>query len=137
MQAESVLHRPLIAHGYELMLESGTCTSHLNFSSWSSWIPARYYTGRQFAATWSLTWSWLHRLAFTVASPLIPWIRLWRIQKHVRRQQPCGFFIRIIPVIFTGLVVEGLGQMVGYAAGAGDSIEKVVKYEFHRVKDRL
>ncbi|MFC1967955.1 glycosyltransferase [Chloroflexota bacterium] len=134
MQAESVLHRHLTAQGYEFMLESATCTSHLNFASWSSWIPARYYTGRQFAATWSLTWSGLHRLVFAVASPLIPWIRLWRIQKQIRRRQSYGFFIRVIPVIFAGLVLEAVGQMMGYAGGAGNSIEKVAEYEFNRIK---
>ncbi len=134
MQAESVLHRHLRAQGYELQLESGTCTSHLNFASWSSWIPARYYTGRQFAATWAQAWSWPRRLLFTAASPLIPWIRLWRIQKHVRRRQPWGFFIRFLPIMFAGLFIESLGQMVGYAAGAGNSIEKVAEYEFHRIK---
>lgn len=134
MQAESILHRYLIAQGYELMLESGTCTSHLNFASWSSWIPARYYIGRQFAATWALSWSWPRRLLFTAASPLIPWIRLWRIQKHVRRREPPGLFVRLIPAIFVGLFIESLGQMVGYAAGAGNSIEKVAEYEFHRIK---
>jgi hypothetical protein len=36
--------------------------------------------------------------------------------------------------MFVGLLVDGLGQMMGYAAGAGDSIEKVAKYEFHRIK---
>jgi len=134
MQAESVLHRHLRARGYELMLESRTCTTHINFDSWSSWIPVKYYTGRQFAATWALPWSWPRRLLFTAASPLIPWVRLWRIQKHVRRGQPHSLLIRLLPTVFVGLLVEGLGQMVGYAAGAGDSIEKVVKYEFHRVK---
>jgi hypothetical protein len=76
MRAESVLHRHLRAQGHELLLESGTCTSHLNFASWSSWIPARFYTGRQFAATWAIAWSWYRRLLFTAAAPLIPWVRL-------------------------------------------------------------
>ncbi len=72
MEAESVLHRELRARGYRLMLEAGTCTTHLNFTSWATWIPARYHTGRQFAATWAHDWSRAHRLLFTVASPAIP-----------------------------------------------------------------
>jgi len=135
MEAESILHRHLRGQGYGLLLESRTCTSHLNFTSWSSWIPAQYYTGRQFAATWSQTWSWPCRLLFTAAAPLIPWVRLWRIQKRVRRGQPLSFLIRLLPILFVGLLVGGLGQMVGYARGAGDSTVKLSKYEFHRVKD--
>jgi len=135
VQAESVLHRYLRARGHQLWLESGTCTSHLNFASWSSWIPAQYYTGRQFAATWAQAWFWSRRLLFTIASPGIPWVRLWRIQKHIRLAHGIGFFIRLLPTLLAGLLVNSLGQMVGYAAGVGSSIDKVTKYEFHRVKD--
>lgn len=133
MQAESVLHRHLRAQGYKLRLESATCTSHLNFISWSSWIPLRYYTGRQFAATWSREWSWLHRLLFTVAFPLIPCVRLWRVQKQVRRSQNLGFLIRLLPAMLVGFLVESIGHMMGYLKGIGNSVEKVSKYEFHRV----
>jgi len=121
------------AEGYELLLESKTCTSHLNFGTWSSWLPKRYYTGRQVASTWSKTWSWPRRLLFTIASSLIPWVRLWRIQRNVRRGQTLGFFIRLLPVAFSGLIVEGIGYMMGFAAGTGDSIEKMEKYEYHRI----
>jgi hypothetical protein len=134
MEAESVLHRHLQAKGYKFYLETGTGTSHLNFDTWSAWIPARYYTGRQFASTWAHSWSWPRRLLFTAASPLIPWIRLWRVQNRVRRGQTIGFFLRLLPIMFSGLLMEGLGHMVGYAAGAGDSPQKVCKYEFHRIR---
>lgn len=133
MQAESVLHRHLRTQGHQLWLESGTGTSHLNFTSWSSWLPAQYYTGRQFAATWAQPWLWPRRLLFIIGSPGIPWFRLWRIQKHIRRAHTIGFFIRLLPLLLAGLLVNSLGQMVGYAAGAGDSIEKVTRYEFHRL----
>jgi len=134
MEAESVLHRHLRAKGYELYLESGTCTSHLNFDTWSAWIPARYYTGRQFASTWAHSWSWPRRLLFTAASPLIPWVRLWRVQSRVRRGQTTEFLLRLLPIMLSGLLVEGVGHMLGYAAGAGDASEKVGRYEFHRIR---
>lgn len=134
MEAESVLHRRLQAKGYGLYLESETRTSHLNFNTWSSWIPKRYYSGRQFASTWACSWPWQRRLLFTVASPLVPWIRLLRIQRNVRRSQSFGFLLRLLPFMLSGLLVEGVGHMMGYAAGAGDSFEKVGKYEFHRIR---
>jgi hypothetical protein len=134
MEAESILHRHLRVQGYELWLESQTCTSHLNFTSWSSWIPFRYYAGRQFAATWAQPWSLPRRLFFTAAAPLFPLVRLWRIQKCVRRGQSGSFLIRLFPTLFVGLLLDGLGQMVGYVAGAGGSMEKMAKYEFHRIR---
>jgi hypothetical protein len=133
MEAESVLHRHLKAKGYELLLEPKTCTSHLNFTSWSTWIPVKYYTGRQFAATWSITWSWPRRLLFTLASPLFPFIRFWYIQKEIRRTQSTLFLIRIAPSLLGGLLFEGLGHMVSYLPRKGDHRDKVMKYEFNRV----
>ena len=135
MQAESVLHRYLKTRGYKLWLESKTYTSHLNFTARAPWIRAQYYTGRQFAATWAQPWSWPRRLLFTIGSPGIPWLRFWRIQKYVRLAHGPGFFIRLLPMLLAGLLVNGLGQMVGYATGAGDSIEKVTEHERHRFKD--
>ena len=134
MEAESVLHRHLQAKGYGLYLESATRTSHLNFNTWSAWIPARYYTGRQFASTWAHSWSWPRRLLFTAASPLIPWVRLWRVQSRVRGRQSFSFYVRLLPIMLSGLLVEGVGHMLGYVAGAGDSAEKVGKCEFHRIR---
>ena len=133
MQAESVLHRHLRAGGHELLLESETCTMHLNFTTWSRWMPEQYYAGRMFAATWALTWSFPRRLLFTIASPLIPLVRLWRVQKRVRRTKPFIFLLRLLPVVFVGLLMHGIGQMVGYLVGYGDSFKKAATYEFHRV----
>ncbi|MFC2067616.1 hypothetical protein ACFLTP_01150 [Chloroflexota bacterium] len=135
MQAESVLHRYLKARGYKLWLESNTYTSHLNFTAWTPWIKAQYYTGRQFASTWAQPWSWARRLLFTIGSPGIPWLRFWRIQKYVRMAHTSSFFIRLLPILLAGLLANGLGQMVGYAAGASDSVEKVTEHERHRFKD--
>jgi hypothetical protein len=135
MQAESVLHRYLKAKAYQLWLESNTYTLHLNFTALAPWIKAQYHAGRQFAATWAQQWSWRRRCLFTIGSPGIPWLRLWRIQKHIHRTHTAGFFIRLLPTLLVGLLVNGLGQMVGYAAGIGDSIEKVTENERHRFKD--
>jgi hypothetical protein len=132
MQAESVLHRFFKDKGYQLWFESKTYTTHLNFTAWTPWVKAQYYTGRQFAGTWAQPWSWFKRLVFTVGSPGIPWLRLWRIQKHIRIAQKTNFFIRLSPLLLVGLFVNGLGQMIGYAAGVGNSIEKVTEHERHR-----
>lgn len=134
MESEGVLHRCLRASGHQLRIASETGSTHLHFTTWSSWIPARYYLGRQFASTWAYAWSWPRRLLFVVASPLIPWIRMWRIQKNIRSRQPLSFTIRLLPIVFVGLLVEGFGQTMGYAAGAGNLADKLAKYEFHRIE---
>lgn len=135
MQAESILHRHLTAKGYKLFLEPDTCTSHQNFNSWAVWIPARYYAGREFAGTWATWWPWYRRLMFTVASPGIPFLRFARIQKNIKRNKiPRSLHRRLMPALIVGLLLDGIGQMVGYAFGIGIAAEKMVQYEFHRVK---
>ncbi len=135
MQAESILHRHLTAKGYKLFLEPGTYTSHQNFNSWAVWIPARFYAGREFAGTWSAWWPWYRRLMFTVASPGIPFLRFSRIQKNIKRAKiPPSLHRRLLPALIIGLLLDGLGQMIGYAFGIGGAAEKMVHYEFHRVK---
>jgi hypothetical protein len=134
MQAESVLHRRLTAQGYELLLEANTCTSHLNFDSWSNWIPARFYAGRQFSGTWSTSWSWLRRLCYTIASPGIPWLRLWRTQKYVRKEPDSPNRITVLLIILAGFIVEATGNMIGFMAGTGNANQRIAYYEYHRLK---
>jgi GT2 family glycosyltransferase len=133
LEAESVLHWDLRAKGYQLYLEPAAKIAHLNFALLSSWLPIQYHAGRQFAAIRAQAWSFPHRLLFTGAAPLIPLVRLWRIQKQIRRSgQPRGLLYRVLPALMLGLGLDGLGQMVGYGLGIGGSIQKVAKYEFHR-----
>jgi hypothetical protein len=133
MQAESVLHRKLKEKGYEFAVETSTCTSHLNFISWSSWIPARYYAGKQFAGTWAHSWPWIRRLAYTLASPGIPFLRVWRTQQFVTKQHNLLLSSRILLIVFIGFIVEAFGNMLGFLAGIGDASYKIGQYEFHRI----
>jgi hypothetical protein len=133
MQAESVLHRKLKEKGYEFSVEASTCTSHLNFISWSSWIPARYYAGKQFAGTWAHSWPWIRRLAYTLASPGIPILRFLRTQQFVFKRHNLLLSLRILLIIFIGFVVEAFGNMLGFLAGVGDASYKIGQYEFHRI----
>jgi len=34
--------------------------------------------------------------------------------------------------IVTGLILDGLGQMVGYIAETDEAVKKVARFEFHR-----
>jgi hypothetical protein len=134
MQAESVLHRRLKAQGYDLLLEAETCTSHLNFNSWSNWIPARYYAGRQFAGTWATGWPPIRRLFYVLGSPGIPWLRLWRVRKSLGKEPGLFKGVKLALAILAGFIVEAAGNLAGFAAGTGDSNLKIALYEFHRIK---
>lgn len=136
MEAEYLLHRLLRSKGYELLLEGGTYTAHVNFistfSSWSYWFKKRFYAGRQYASTWSRSWSLARRVVFTMATPLIPFIRLWRIFRYVRRIERPSSYPSLLSVILSGLIAESYGHILGYIGGVGEWLENLPKYEFHR-----
>jgi GT2 family glycosyltransferase len=133
MEAETVLHWDLRKKGHQLYLEPAAKTAHINFSLFSSWIKAQYHCGRVFAGTRIKTMSVLQRLLYIGGAPLIPFVRLWRILKETRRpgRSEIGL-LRVVPVLFLGLALDGLGQMAGYVFGIGSAKEKLANFEFHR-----
>jgi GT2 family glycosyltransferase len=132
MCSETVLHWDLRSQGRRLYLESGAEVAHVNFSLWSSWLPVQYHNGRLFAGTRVGQMSLFRRVVYIVGSPLIPWVRLCRIQRTSRSRGMTLVFLRCLPALVIGLVLDGLGQSVGYAFGAGSAADQVARYEFHR-----
>lgn len=134
MEAETVLMWDLRAKGHRLLLDPAAETEHMNFGYWSSWLPVMLLNGRAFADTRAADWSLPRRLAYAAASPAIPLVRLGRSLGYARRLgRGGGFLARLIPTICVGLVADGIGQMAGYALGAGNAHAKVAEYEWHRM----
>lgn len=133
LEAESILHWDLRAKGYQLYFEPAAKTFHINFCSAVSSIALRFYAGRHFASTRSQSWPSLRRFFYFAGSPLIPVIRLLRILRELRRPgRPQKLLPRILPSLVIGLVLDGVGEMIGYGFGIGDAVEKLTDMEFHR-----
>jgi hypothetical protein len=135
MEAETVLMWDLRSKGRRLLLEPAAFTAHMNFGRWQSWLAVMFFNGRAFAHTRAAQWALPKRLAFAAASPRIPFVRLRRTIGHARRlRRGPAFLAKVIPTIVVGLSVDAVGQMLGYAVGAGDAHEKMAEYEWHRMK---
>lgn len=135
LEAETLLHWDLRKRGMELWLEAGTSTEHMNFGRWRSWLPAQFHAGRVFASQRGAGWSAGRRALFAIASPLIPFVRLARVRRFMRRAAMGRVFrLRVLLVAWVGLLADGAGQMLGYALGAGNSRSRFAAYEFHRVR---
>ncbi len=133
LDAESVLHWDLRAKGHLLYLESKARTFHQNFSAPFSSIQLRFHGGRLFASSRSRRWPLWQRLLYIGGAPLIPIVRLWRILRELRRPgRPQNLLPRVLPYLIVGLAVEGTGEMIGYALGPGNSVERLSDMEFHR-----
>lgn len=134
MEAETVLHWDLREKGHRLYMESTARVAHTNFSLWTSWIPAQFYNGRLFAGVRARQKPLPWRIVFVLGSPLIPVVRLWRIWAGLPSKELKIRFFECLYALIIGLTIDGVGQMIGYALGAGNALDKVAKYEVDRFK---
>ncbi len=134
MESETVLHWDLRGKGEKLFLDASAVVAHTNFSLWSSWLSVQFYNGRVFAGARVRDMSFPKKMVFTFGSPLIPFVRLARIAAPIRSASLVFRFLQSLPTIFLGLTLDGIGQMIGYAFGSGNSVRKTAKYEFHRIE---
>jgi hypothetical protein len=133
VEAESILQWDLRAKGYQLYLEPAARTFHQNFSSPFSWLPLRFHGGRLFAASRAREWSVPRRLLYAASAPAIPLVRLLRIIRQLRQPgRRRDLLPRVLPALAAGLIIDGIGEMVGYAIGSGTAMEKLSDMEFHR-----
>ncbi len=133
METETLIHQDLRRKGHQLYLESNAEVSHLNFERLSSFFAVKYLSGRVFGAARASGWSPLRRLCVACATPLIPMVRHRRLRqnwRNLRRRHslPLG----TVPLAWVGMMVSAAGEMVGCCFGAGQAIERRVRYEFDR-----
>ena len=133
LQTAAVLHADLAAKGHRLYLEPAAVVSHTNFGKAGVWLRLRFHAGRAFAASRAEGWPLLRRILYIGASPLVPFVRLGRIVRESRRKdQPRWFFPRIAPILFFGLALDAVGEVIGYAFGAPSTRAREWDWEFHR-----
>lgn len=135
LEAESIMHWYLRDKGYQLYLEPKAKIYHLNVTLPASSIFQRYLWGRIFAAARGRRWSPFLRFLYVLGSPLIPLVRLRRILRELHRPgRPRSLVPRVLPPLLTGLVVQSLGELAGYAFGAGTAKEQLSDIDLHRSK---
>jgi hypothetical protein len=133
LEAESILQWDMRAKGHQLYLEPAAKTYHQNFSAPFSWVALRLNCGRLFAASRARTWSPWRRLLYAFVAPLIPLVRFHRIVGELHRPGRARHLMpRVLPLLFAGLVVDGTGEMIGYAFGVGNAMRRLSDMEFHR-----
>ena len=135
LETEGILHRDLQARGYRLYLEPAAKTNHVNISLLSSYIGAEFHGARMFAANRARSTKLpiFRRLLYVCGMPLIPFVRLKRVLRHIYRSgRGRELLPGILPALFMGLVADAFGQLTGYAFGAGDAAQRRVSFELNR-----
>jgi hypothetical protein len=135
LEAESVLQWDLRAKGHRLYLDPKARTFHQNFSTPLASIPLRFHGGRLFASARARHWPLWQRVLYTAASPVIPLVRFSRIVRELHRPgRPNHLLPRVLPALIAGLIIDGAGEMVGYAFGPGNAMVRLSDMEFHRYR---
>jgi hypothetical protein len=133
-EAETMLHLALRERGHRLLLEPRAQLAHTNVTRWASTFRERFAAGQRFAAARGHRSSRPRRVVYALGSPLIPLIRLPRILRDIRR---CGraeeLLPGILPPLSLCLVVSALGELAGYVAGSGSSMEHLSKIELDKL----
>lgn len=135
LEAETVLHWDLRRRGHSLYVEGSARVEHTNFSRLRVFLPVMYLAGRLFAGRRASGWPVWKRLTFVTASPLIPAVRLWCCARELCRPgRPRHLLGPVLPALAAGLLLDGLGQMLGYLLGPGPVYRRLAGYEFHRLR---
>jgi glycosyltransferase involved in cell wall biosynthesis len=132
LEAETVLHGDLQAHGHRLYLAADARVDHLNMTRPLSFLTEQVTYGQLFAGTRAEAWSWRRRVLYVAGAPLIPLVRLRRILGHARRAGRGRHIPAMLPALLAGLSASAVGEAAGYATGLGDAPARMGALEFHR-----
>lgn len=133
LEAETIMHEELRRRGHRLYQEPRARVVHLNVTRLASWLGERFQTGRRFGSARGQGWPVWRRLAYAAGSPLIPLVRWLRLRRDLRRTgigRQLG--LRGRALLAGALVVSAFGELVGYAAGSGDSMFALSRIELHK-----
>jgi hypothetical protein len=124
----------LRAHGYRFYRESRSRMQHLNPSRVYPVLALRLLSSRASAATRARTerWSTARRLAYVASSPLFPILRLRALWPQLRVHPERRVLPSIAPLLAVALVLDAIGQAIGFAFGAGDSAARAGIYDLDR-----
>ena len=121
---EAALHPRLIADGVKFRAVPEMRVHHRGPFDFGYYLQQRYWFSRAFAGARKL--STLHKLAYFLAAPAVPFLLLARMAQRVwRRHCRVHKFAQSLPLLIPALIVYVAGEVVGYVAGPGDALYKV------------
>jgi len=123
---EAGLHPRLWADGVKFRPAPAMLVYHRGPFHYGYYLQQRYWFSRAFAGARGRHLPASRKLAYLVASPLVPFLLLARMAARVRRQRcHVGRFVASLPLLLPALFVYVAGEFVGYLAGPGNALLKV------------
>ncbi len=129
LKAESVFHWELISMGQKLKLCESAKVYHLGPSRLSLLLKEYFFNSRLFAASRFKREQLSRRIVYTLGSPLIPFIRLWRVFNICKNAKlPIMTMACAFPSMWLCLCSGAVGEMLGYAIEKGNA-----EYNLHQL----
>ena len=135
MEDETAFFLRLRTEGVPLYLCGEAVSYHLHLDDMRSLLTLEFHGQRSFAATRARqpNWSVGHTLFYTLLSPILPFVRAYRMIPHaVRVGLLKRFSWKLLPPLTAMLVVGTVGELIGYWFGGGRSAVSKTVYEFER-----
>lgn len=127
------LHDRLRDDGARFLLAPDAEVAHVNPSRWTSTVRLRFHAGRLYGWRRRQGWSLARRVAYGLAAPLIPLVRLRHLRAGLLAGSGAAHLVpAILPTLLAVLVVDAAGQAAGYLAGPGRSVEVLATFEMDR-----
>lgn len=123
---ENFLHARLEERGFELYRDPSVLVYHRKFFGLGEFLSQRYHYGRGFAGMRVHDAPLSRKAMFACGSPLLPPVILYRLGKRLfGRKRHRLVFLRALPLLALFTLSWSFGELVGYVAGPGDSLERV------------
>jgi glycosyltransferase involved in cell wall biosynthesis len=123
---EFFIHARLKERGVRFFCEPDLVVSHRKEFGFREFLSQRYHYSRSFAGMRLEGAPFWKRLAYAVATPLLPPVLFARIARAVGRRRGHGRrFLAAAPVLAAFLGSWAWGEAVGALAGPGDSLARV------------
>jgi hypothetical protein len=123
---ESWVNDRLRADGVAIASSNAMVVYHIKPFGVRYFLAQRFYFARSYAGMRRVDWSWPKRLAYGAGSALLPAMLLARVARTVaRKRRNLGRFLAVSPLVALFLTVGAFGEMVGYLAGPGRSLDRV------------
>ena len=132
---EGEIVRRLADAGEEFHFAPSARVRHINPSSLTATRALRMDAGRLYASNRAdgEGWGRPKRLVYCLLGPLIPAVRYLKMRKEIFGPGSPLSEPRHGPAMMVGLVFDGLGQMLGFAAGPGRARDRLATFEMDRM----
>lgn len=133
LEAEWIMQNQLSDEGHQFLIDPRIIVEHINFSRFYESVRLRLFAGWMFGASRSVAWGRLRRLLYATSFPAIAVVRLARLMgQFYKCPDARPHMFRCLPIASVLLLLDALGEAVGYAFGDLGHRGSLAELEYNR-----